>query len=171
MKHRLLFATALAALIAFPLGLWLLEADSKLELKIIRRTAEEGRPVAYFRVEGCEGRKIQIGEVEQLAQNRILQWADLLAVFRDPKTVGVRELRLVGPTDVPAWKVRITVHVEQPSLVERLKTARAQWQTLRSMKYPLPKILKEIWTTPTFTQSSTIESDWITNAVRIIQAK
>jgi len=171
LKRRVLIIVALAGLITPPLALWLLQADPKLELKLVRQTLENGGPVAYFRLQGCEGRRIQIGEIEQLSPHCIIQWADLLAVFRDPRTAGLRELRLAIPPEVPIWKLRITVHTEQPSLVERFKTARRQWQTLRSMKYSVAEILREIWSTPTFIGSRGIESGWITNSVPIVQAQ
>jgi hypothetical protein len=80
-------------------------------------------------------------------------------------------LRLVGSPDVPVWKLRVTVHIEQPSLVERFQTALNQWQTLRKMKYTVARTLKEIWNTPVFSESRTVESDWITNSVPIVQAQ
>lgn len=174
MKRRVLItavSAALTVMVTMALWLWLQQAEASLELKIVRQTLENGKPIAYFRVVGCRGRRIQIGEIEQLAPDRILQWADLLAVFRDPNTAGRRNLRLVAPTDVPVWKLRLTVHIEQSSWVERFKTALDQWRALRGKRYTVARSLKEIWRTPVFSESRSVQSDWITNSVAIAQAQ
>jgi hypothetical protein len=172
-KRVLIIAVSvpLIVVLVFPLWLWCQQSDSRLELKVVRQTLEDGRTVAYFRLLGCRDRRIQIGEIEQLAPDRVLQWADWLAVFRDPNTAGRRDLRLVGPTDVPVWKLRVTVHIEQSDWVARFKTALNQWQSLRTMKYTVARTLKEIWTTPVFSESRTVESDWITNSTPTVQAR
>jgi len=164
-RPRALVAVFTALMVVVGVGwlIWFRQAKDVFELKVVRQTLEDGRPVVYFRVEGGEGRRIQIGEIEQLAGDRVLQWADLLAVYRDPRTAGRKDLRLVAPTNVPTWKLRVTVYVEPASLVGRYNMLVGQWRMLRSMKYSVARTLKEIWTTPLYSESYAVESDSITN--------
>lgn len=174
MKRRVVVVAAFAALVVgLGCAVWLLlqQADSPLALKLVRQRIENGTPVAYFRLAGCFGRRLQIGEIEQLTGHQVLQWADLLAVFRDPKTAGRRELRLVAPKDVQSWKLRVTVYMEPGSLVERFNLALGQWRTLRANKYSATKALKEIWTTPVYSQSQIVESNPVTNNVSLLEAQ
>jgi hypothetical protein len=163
---------------------WPKKSHQQLRLKVLRRGIEQGKPVAFFRVEGAQGRRIKIIDVKTVSGNtsegpssgstgllgpRVLRtnfWAGSspMPMFDLRKARG--EFGVVAPTDAPNWTLRISVVMEGSSRFEFdfLETMLRTLSGLRSMGLPLLDAARITWNGVYYAQQQAIESEPITNS-------
>lgn len=181
MKPRLVFVAVLAAVVlVVGLGwfIWPRHSDSPLCLKIVGQTMENGRPIAFFRLEGAENRKIHIGKIERISGEHVEPfdprgrpgqkfWAPSSPVpMGDPTNPNQARTKfgVIAPGNAPVWKLRVKVLMEPANEVGLFKQRLGLWKLLRRRGDPFFRALHNTWTIPIYSDTKMIESDLITNA-------
>src|SRR5690349_21504728 len=147
MKRYILTVVALVGLVV-ALGLaWFIwprhVKGSLLRLKIVRRTIEQGKPVVFFRIEVADRRDICIVWVEKLMGTNSEGMSLHLGSKQDfwapsqlwPNLIGHpemarKEFGVLAPTNA-AWKLRVSVFMQQASMLDRLKSMPGLWRSQR----------------------------------------
>jgi len=157
---------------------------SAFRLTILRQGTEKGRPVAFFRVQVPDQRRIMIVGAERVIRERAEE-AFQLNPFRSPPLQeetssfwststpdpefdpekGRKELGVLAPWNDPVWQLRITLAIESPSLTGRFRRLRSDWSTYRSRGSSFFVATWSAWNAFHATGKEVLESDFITNAI------
>jgi len=173
-RRRAFFIVGLLALVAVAVLLLRLHEPSppSFRLKIVRQTVENGKPVVVFRVEGGEGRRIMLGNIERLFDDRIdraLKPSDFWAQSQqspiwDPEQAR-KEFGVPPPKDHQGWKLRVTVCMAQHRTLRWLTTLPTRWREIRKLGVPPLNAIRSAWSWTPYANYQTIESDVVTNSV------
>jgi hypothetical protein len=179
--------TLLLVIVGLGLGCGILflfwrQSAQSLHLRIVRRAVEQGKPVVFFRVEGVENRWVAINDVFKIEGDKIEgtlveETGGLLARAPDfwapsqaeiplaDMHAGRKEFGVTAPTNVPAWRLRVAVVIEDPHSFMRFRTLFSMWrlagtESAKSMR----ATAASVWNA-TYTRPIIIESNPITNTV------
>ena len=180
MKHRFGLIGVLTVLgLAAGLGwfLWPRQTnDPRLHLKVVRQTVEQGKPVAFFRVEGGTNRRIALSRVSRtIVENNsscTLSTAhelDEFAGLLPPGPIHVPSLARKGfgvfvPTNAAIWQLSVTVEKEDLSPSDRFSKMPAVWKSMRKQGCSLYEATKGSWESVFSTGLEFVESEPITNS-------
>jgi hypothetical protein len=193
MKRRNLFVALLAVLVLWVgVGWFIWPRHNKgplLRLNVVRLTVENGRQTGFFQVEVADRRRIEIVEVDRITGDRIegpLDFSDVKSArvakkvpnfwapsqsspMGDPKK-GRTEFGVIAPTNAPVWKLRVTVHMETPSQLERFKMMPGLWWNMRQNGSSIYGATKDTWNAFYSDSNQWIESEPMTNTVPVVPA-
>lgn len=172
---------SLACLLAIS-GLSLLFALGKsgppeVRLYLLNQTIEQGRPVADFRIVTANVRRIQIENVEKLfgdtvevpfefpgsARPATNFWAPGQGSILHRPFAKTAQFAVTRPEQVAAWKLRLTVLVEPPGQLDRIKLMPRAFRFHRANGRSFLMAARLTWTGFYNAKSETVESTWITN--------
>lgn len=132
-----------------------------LQLKLVRQTVEQGKPVAYFKVLVGDRRRIQITGAEKIIGDTVDEcWAEQQRLFGpnagfwapsqvcptgDPAK-GKTEFGVVVPTNAAVWNLRVSVIMETPNQVERIRRMPEAWRSITtSFHVSKPRAAWVVW--------------------------
>lgn len=144
-------------------------------LLTVRQTNENGRTVVFFKVTGASTRRIQLtgavrvfGDREESLDNNTAgkeflapsQVWPLGNVFIARKPFGV-----LAPTNVPSWKLKVHVYMEDPNPLHRLAMMPATWKWGRRLGKSMVGSASFAWNAFLAGGYQWVESDWMTNGI------
>jgi hypothetical protein len=162
-----------------------------VRLRIVRRTVEQGRSVAYFKIEVADSRVTRIVGVQRVSGDHVDDpfssgsleptkcfWAASevgpMGPMANPSRAR-KEFGVIAPQGALIWKVRVEIESAAPSnQFERFKAIPRVWRMFRGAHYSFSRALRATWgvfvNDPLYMNHlapmlQITESDLITNAV------
>jgi hypothetical protein len=138
----------------------------KPHLRAVRyTTTQTGRTVVVFQAESGGSWRVWASDFYRIVGDD--KEDAVLSKTLDPPAKGRFEFGVIAPTNVPAWKLQVTVHTEALALRTRLQFMQGQWKSLRKTGTPVLKAARDalrVWGRFYATSSQTVESASITNS-------
>jgi hypothetical protein len=155
---------------------WPKKSDRTLRLKIVRRTLEQAQPVVFFRLEGAEGRRLQVVWIAKFIGEwpaRSLEQPETSTNFWAPSQQALpvmnliserKEFGVVVPATAGIWRMQLMVLLEHPTW-RRLRQMPNAWRYFSRNGTSFLKAAGTAWNGFYQDSGKNVFSDPITNSV------